>query len=294
MDLSGLEKWERSRLEREARRIGVWAPHEKESAELIRRIRAHHESPVRVAKRLFGRALRFARSFAPALGTGDEEPGPSGSSRAVKEHDEEKHASNDASASASASESTSPSAKLADRTPGRVLPEPTEDDPLPTRTMARLLAEQGHTARANAIYDRLIAERPGDSTLEAERARFASGRQSGKAARSKESGSSDDDEHGEVVFARADDEQVVVAWSVPASLVARANNVLGDRGRATARVVVVSEREGDVCKETFDLHRGFEGQGIVPAPSGARVTASIGVLAGGRFVSIAHAPPEAL
>lgn len=42
------------------------------------------------------------------------------------------------------------------------------DEPFPTRTMARILAEQGHFKRALAIYARLLDREPADSELVAE------------------------------------------------------------------------------------------------------------------------------
>src|SRR5512143_750614 len=50
-----------------------------------------------------------------------------------------------------------------------------ENEPLPTRTMARILAAQGHHRRALEIYDRLVASAPEDVDLkhETERVREA-------------------------------------------------------------------------------------------------------------------------
>lgn len=42
------------------------------------------------------------------------------------------------------------------------------EEPFPTRTMARILADQGHFRRSLAIYAKLIAERPDDRELSAE------------------------------------------------------------------------------------------------------------------------------
>jgi hypothetical protein len=45
-------------------------------------------------------------------------------------------------------------------------------EPIRTRTMARLLGEQGYTKRALAIYDELIAREPGDASLREAAARL--------------------------------------------------------------------------------------------------------------------------
>jgi hypothetical protein len=42
------------------------------------------------------------------------------------------------------------------------------EEPFPTRTMARILADQGHFRRSLAIYAKLLAERPDDRELSAE------------------------------------------------------------------------------------------------------------------------------
>lgn len=42
------------------------------------------------------------------------------------------------------------------------------EEPFPTRTMARILAEQGHYKRSLAIYARLLSEEPNDGELGAE------------------------------------------------------------------------------------------------------------------------------
>jgi hypothetical protein len=42
------------------------------------------------------------------------------------------------------------------------------EEPIPTRTMARILAEQGHFKRSLAIYARLLDEEPEDGELVAE------------------------------------------------------------------------------------------------------------------------------
>jgi hypothetical protein len=42
------------------------------------------------------------------------------------------------------------------------------EEPFPTRTMARILAEQGHFKRSLAIYTGLLRDEPGDRELSAE------------------------------------------------------------------------------------------------------------------------------
>ena len=44
------------------------------------------------------------------------------------------------------------------------------EEPFPTRTMARILADQGHFKRALAIYAALLRNEPSDTELRAEAA----------------------------------------------------------------------------------------------------------------------------
>ena len=171
-------------------------------------------------------------------------------------------------------------------------------EPIATRTMARLLADQGHTRRALAIYKKLIREQPTNTTLEEEAAALGGTRtRSSKTTATTTASDDDDDSHatGEVVFVRGPEGQLIVAWSLPKAAAERAQSIVGAHGRPTARVVVVrASSGGGVLRETFDLQAGnaeiFEGS--IPAPPGSRVTAAIGLLAGERFVSVAHADPR--
>ncbi len=81
-------------------------------------------------------------------------------------------ASKTAHAPASAPTSSTPPA----RAPAGVFSGPTAtfEEPFPTRTMARILAEQGHYKRSLAIYTSLIRSKPDDSELEAEAAEVRS------------------------------------------------------------------------------------------------------------------------
>ena len=305
MDLNGIEAWDRAKLEAEARQIGVWAPHRKESEELIRRIRAHHTAPLRRAGRFLKRAANFALSLRPALpATASETPPPPPS---AKPPPEPKPPSKPAASTAPEPSDAPAAGQTARLAPKKIIADATlvEDEgdaqePIATRTMARLLADQGHPRRALAIYEKLLREKPGDASLEEEAAALGGGRaRTPKTATEAASGDDDDDSHatGEVVFVRGPEGQLIVAWSLPKAAAERAQSILGPQGRPTARVVVVrASSGGGVLRETFDLQASdealFEGEGSIPAPPGSRVTAAIGLLAGERFVSVAHAEPR--
>lgn len=309
MDLKGIESWDRAKLEAEARRIGVWAPHRKESADLIQRIRMHHTAPLRRAGRFLRRAASFARSLRPALPVPDA-PKPAPKTKPVPPKAKEptplteRPSAPEEKAKPSKAPASGETARLA---PKKIIADATlvEDDegamqePIATRTMARLLAAQGHPRRALAIYKKLLREKPGDASLEEEAAALGSKRsRTPKTTPSVAASEEDDDSHaGEVVFVRGPEGQLIVAWSLPKAAAVRAQSILGPRGRPTARVVVVrASSSGGILRETFDLQASdetlFEGEGSIPAPPGARVTAAIGLLAGERFVSVAHAEPR--
>lgn len=312
MDLKGIESWDRAKLEAEARRIGVWAPHRKDSADLIQRIRMHHTAPLRRAGRFLKRAAKFARSLRPALPV-PEAPSPAPKTKPAAPTPEPASAPRtDAKASAPAEKSPPSKAPASGETarlaPKKIIADATlvEDDegamqePIATRTMARLLAAQGHPRRALAIYKKLLREQPGDASLEEEAAALGRKRtRTSKTTPNVGASEEDDDSHatGEVVFVRGPEGQLVVAWSLPKAAAERAQSILGPQGRPTARVVVVrASSSGGILRETFDLQASdealFEGEGSIPAPPGARVTAAIGLLAGERFVSVAHAEPR--
>lgn len=304
MDLKRIESWDRAKLEAEARRIGVWAPHRKESADLIQRIRMHHTAPLRRAGRFLKRAANFALSLRPALPV-PEAPKPAPKAKPTPAAEKPKASEPAKDPVQNKAPASGETARLA---PKKVIADATlvEDDdgamqePIATRTMARLLAAQGHPRRALAIYKKLLREQPGDASLEEEAAALGSKRtRTSKTTPNVGASEEDDDSHatGEVVFVRGPEGQLIVAWSLPKAAAERAQSILGPQGRPTARVVVVrASSSGGILRETFDLQAGdatvFEGEGSIPAPPGSRVTAAIGLLAGERFVSVAHAEPR--
>lgn len=308
-DLKHLETWDRAKLEAEARRIGVWAPHRKESAELIRRIRAHHTAPLRRAGRFLKRAANFALSLRPALPAAAPVVPPRPPKAGPTATTTTPVGTAAAATPAPVRPSSAPAAgKTARLPPKKIITDATlvEDDdagqePIATRTMARLLAEQGHTRRALAIYKKLLRERPADVSLKEEAAALSGTTRARTTSKSATPPAAEEDDEGhatgEVVFVRGPDDQLIVAWSLPKAAAERAQSILGPQGRPTARVVVVrSSSGGGVLRETFDLQAAsetlFEGEGSIPAPPGSRVTAAIGLLAGERFVSVAHAEPR--
>lgn len=310
MDVSRLNEWSREAIEAEARRIGVRAPDRLSHRELIDRIRAHHAKPLRRARRAFGKVMRFARSLTrePAL-EADVEPRaserrtsetPTSSSAretAPSESRPEEHPTRSSAevggSSRAATPATTSGAKLAAPTDAELveIDAAIAEEPIPTRTMARLLAGQGHGRRAAAIYRKLMHQAPHDEELAHEAAQVQGRDARGSRTSPTPSASDDDDDADEVVLAPAPHGRVVVAWHVGESAAARARKLLGGVGRTRTRVVIVRpSSEGGIVRDIYEEDATLEGESIVSAPQGARVTAAVGLERRGRFVSMAHAP----
>ena len=160
-------------------------------------------------------------------------------------------------------------------------PPRTPDEPIVTRTLAGLLAAQGHDARALAIYDHLLALDPGDRTLseEAEALRARSRHRHGAPA------------PDEVVAVPVDGGALLVSWHVGAPAIARARAVLGEEGQLCARVVLVVPDQLEVVRSDVVERTpiGATGEWLLGAvPSTERCTVSIGLLGETRFVSMTH------
>lgn len=157
---------------------------------------------------------------------------------------------------------------------------PPKDEPIPTRAMAELYIEQGHLERAAAILRALDGSDAGTrlSEVEAMQARerlmraLAEGR----------------GEPG-VTLAR-DGAHCAIAWVLDEAGVARARALVAD-GELTLRVVRVSASvSGQVERaQTDHTIRELRGAEVVEATPGARLIVSVGLRAGERFASIAHA-----
>jgi hypothetical protein len=172
-------------------------------------------------------------------------------------------------------------------------PSPSVDEPIRTRTMARLLADQGYLARALAIYDVLERAHPSDAALGAE---IESAREAAKTRRRPTHASEVEGEHDpdqEVAVVTVDARTLLVSWEVSEAGIARARAVLGSDGVLTARLVVVAPDPERLVRSETRQRQGIERLGewlVDEMPEDARATASVGLCAGERFVSIAHAP----
>ena len=169
-------------------------------------------------------------------------------------------------------------------------------EPIPTRTMARLLAEQGHARRAKAIYRKLLSENPDDEDLRQEVDRLARSRSRTTAAEE-----DDEDAGPEVVAIAAGGKRLLVAWALDspalqdaAALFEHPEQVLRELSQhVEARVVVVraDTRSGTVHREVRQRSAQPCGEWVLPVEPGARAVAAVGLTYEGRFVSVAHARP---
>lgn len=162
--------------------------------------------------------------------------------------------------------------------PSPEAPAGAQDEPIRTRTLARLLAQQGHRRRAMAMLESLLAETPQDAELQAElEALRATPGDGGEA---------------EMVSLAVDEQTVWVSWRVSEQGIARARRLLGEAGPLAVRVSITAPDASTVVRtEARELSQvDASGEWTVgELPPRARATAAVGVVGQGRFVSIAHA-----
>lgn len=282
MDVSRLS---RDELVFEARRLGIGDPESMGRAKLIRAIafaKARLSVPrlaVKMAGSLLGGVVSLARGAlgppAHALGRSSSHPPPSSRPTAPPPSTASGRPTGDAPPSPT---STGPSAPtIASSDP------PTEASE--SRTMARVLSSCGHARRALAIYERLLEQEPRNPDLRAEadevRARLAS----------------EPPDASEMVSVGIDASTLLVAWDVRDPAVARARKVLGTTGELSVRVVITAPDAVHVVASRTREQRDVPPSGewvLSDLPAESRATASVGLAAGERFVSIAHAPPRRL
>ena len=386
MDLTRLDTWPREELEREARRIGIWAPQRLSRRALIARLRAHHGTPVRRARRLLGKLVGVAREIAtgsPRLRLGlppspqapqrhgahgptkaeppqpgatspatSEAPSPSddneacsasGSPQAAPTHDEPTQATpahdapshdapthdapthgeptqaapthdaptHDESAHDAPTHDAPTQAQTAPAQDAPTHDEPAHQaqaaddsapagdpkldallakEPIQTRTMARILASQGHTRRALAIYQKLVQQRPDDKALRTEADAVRSGKPPKKAHAADDDDESDRDECVSVLMEHAETTQAIVAWHVRSAAVTAARKLSTENAPLVLRTIVLQPVGDTVQRNVSERPVEREGELAVAVPGGARLIAAVGLRAGERFISIAHAP----
>ena len=156
------------------------------------------------------------------------------------------------------------------------------DEPIRTRSLARLLEEQGHLERALAMVRELAAEHAGDEEL----ARWAGQLQrriAEKILRERPARIG-----VEIVRAAG---VPGVTWKIDEAGLGRARALLGAPGELTLRVVRIVVGPNHSVESRQEDRRPLEPSGwaLLDAPAKARLVVSVGLADGARFVSIAHA-----
>lgn len=164
-----------------------------------------------------------------------------------------------------------------------------EDEPIPTRTMARLLHEQGHHRRAQAILENLLAQRPGDLALEADLVAVQRALRGPKPPAAP--GSRAESPRAELVTLLLPDRRVLLAWGLSEESIASART-LGAAGTLVVRVLVLAPgSDGAVTRTLTDKDAQPTGEHTIgPIAPGSFVTAAVGFRDGEQFVSVAAAP----
>jgi hypothetical protein len=174
------------------------------------------------------------------------------------------------------------------------------EEPIRTRSMARLLVTQGHRERALAIYEELLGRNSTDEALRDELAAVRRGepvaapvlpdpppgldRNALIAAGDKLSCS------GEA------DAGFALQWSITEAGLERARAVLGREGELAARIVCIRPDPDDVVRSEITEHGPLPANGAwqTPAlPGAARCFAAVGLRWDERFVAIVHTQPSA-
>ncbi|HJL00161.1 MAG TPA: hypothetical protein RMH85_10440 [Polyangiaceae bacterium LLY-WYZ-15_(1-7)] len=160
------------------------------------------------------------------------------------------------------------------------LDELLEQEPIQTRTMARILAEQGFQRRARAIYQKLLRERPEDGELAREAQRLGDE-------------GADEDEEGdrdECVAVALEAERALVAWRVTPAGLERARRLAPGDAPLVLRAIVLAPRGEGVRREVRECGIPKVGEQVLRVAAEARIVAAVGLKLPDRFVSIAHAP----
>jgi len=165
MDLTRLYNLTTPELREEAERLGVSETYAMSRGQLIHAIRGKADAPQEEG--FLGKVFGFAKWALQAAGETS-----SGRQAAPSRKEDASHPPRDfgPSDSPTATEAESGTDGPPSRPPAGVFTPSAGlfEEPFPTRTMARILAEQGHFKRSLAIYARLVDEEPDDGELAAE------------------------------------------------------------------------------------------------------------------------------
>ena len=171
-----------------------------------------------------------------------------------------------------------------------------EGEPIPTRTMAKLLSDQGHYHRALAIYRKLLIEHPGDETLQREAHRVQQRRDHRSGNKADPTGDC------ELVATALGGGKVLISWRLSARAVERAVRLLPpeakDAHELRVRAVLICASGDDTTRVIREHVAKPEGEWILAdrllSPDDGRLSSAavaVGLAWSEHFVSVAHAPP---
>ena len=163
-----------------------------------------------------------------------------------------------------------------------------QDEPIRTRTMAGLLAEQGHLTRAIGIY-RELGDAESRASAAALEERLARREQQDRARPRLERAAGEANPDGVQLFQEAG--LCAIAWRVDDGRGGYARAVLGDDAALCLRRVSICADPGIGALTTHLDRAPIEpaGSALVELVPGARTVFSVGLKSGDRFVSVAHA-----
>lgn len=162
------------------------------------------------------------------------------------------------------------------------------DEPIVSAGMARLLAAQGHTRRALAMYESLAVRKPDDAAIARELDALRKQTQShAPVAEEDDDGLAGEDE---IVAIRASESDVLLSWQVGDARIARGKRLLPAAERMAVRIVLFHRGEGALIRRE-ERERFVERVGewlVADVPRDAWMTASVGLRHDERFVSLTH------
>jgi len=174
------------------------------------------------------------------------------------------------------------------------------EEPIRTRSMARLLVAQGHRDRAVAILESIALANPHDLAARDDLDRLrADVPLDPELARLPEPHALPTlPDTGDTIELRAlPGRELHISWTTTAAGQARANAVLGSVGELALRVVAITPDPTRVVRSEITERAPVDAAHEWTAPAvaaGSRCFAAIGMRIGGRFVAIAHAPARTI
>jgi hypothetical protein len=309
VDLKSLYQWSRGQLEKEAERRGISGYRSLTRIELISQLMAQGltvgQEAVRLAQETLSAALssavirlprqlealsNFSRRLPPMAGFSRKQKGAS--SPRTSGHDPIPPVRVTVNAAVAGAEDANPAHESIPTV--RTFSE----EPIRTRSMARLLAAQGHRERACAIYEELLQKVPSDAQLRGEAEAVKRGHDTGfdNAERLRRASHAQPitlpDSADVVRCERVADGALVVSWTVTDQGKDRAAAVLGKSGELAVRIMAVIPDTERVVRSEVTEYGPVNSTGSWTSqqlPVGARCFTAVGLRANNRFVAIVHA-----